>query len=94
FRVESVDPTGAGDCFQAAFILKLLEVLGKSAEPREGLETLTPDQLAEVLLYAQAAGALATMAPGALGALRADLLEMLIGEQRAEVMARTRITEL
>lgn len=56
FRVDAVEPTGAGDAFTAAFVSRMLE--------REWRGATSDD-----LRYAMAAGALATTRPGAMDGL-------------------------
>jgi fructokinase len=60
FSVESVDTTGAGDAFLAAFIHKICQ---KSLS-----ELAKPEFAHEVISYACAAGAIATTAMGAIAA--------------------------
>lgn len=56
FRVDAVEPTGAGDAFTAAFISRLIPTAWKDADVTD-------------LRYAMAAGALATTRPGAMDGL-------------------------
>ncbi|MCC7495631.1 MAG: carbohydrate kinase [Fimbriimonadaceae bacterium] len=60
FAVEAVDTLGAGDAFVAALLSRLVGRV---------LESLTAAELADLLRYANAAGALATLQVGALPAL-------------------------
>jgi len=53
FHVESVEPTGAGDAFTAAFIYRLIANSWRRADEDD-------------LMFAMAAGAIATMRPGAM----------------------------
>ncbi|ASC72219.1 Ribokinase [Halomicronema hongdechloris C2206] len=60
FAVPSQDTTGAGDAFLAAFLCQLLE---------RGWDSLKqPQQVAAIVAYASAAGALATCQAGAIAA--------------------------
>ncbi len=65
FGVESVDTTGAGDAFAAGFIATLLD----SADYEQALE------------FANACGALASMAPGARTAPTRERIEAFLDEQ-------------
>lgn len=56
FRVNAVEPTGAGDAFTAAFISRMIPTAWKDADVTD-------------LRYAMAAGALATTHPGAIDGL-------------------------
>lgn len=62
FPVEVVDTVGCGDTFVAAILLQLVE-----AEP--DLEDLTPEQLAAMVRFANAAAALTATGPGVMGSL-------------------------
>jgi sugar/nucleoside kinase (ribokinase family) len=62
FTVKSVEPTGAGDAFVAGMIAALVSL-------KAPLSTLTPDDLLVIGRRANAAGALATEAVGAMTAL-------------------------
>jgi fructokinase len=66
FRVDAIEPTGAGDAFTAAVISRLIE--------RDWTALTAPD-----VRYASAAGALATTRPGAMEAvpMRADIERFL-----------------
>jgi fructokinase len=61
FPVEVVDPLGAGDGFVAAMLRQLLK--------EKDLASLSPRRLQEILLYANAAGALTTQRIGVIPAL-------------------------
>jgi sugar/nucleoside kinase (ribokinase family) len=70
FAVDEIDPTGAGDCFSAAFIA--------------GLEVGWP--LGVVGRFANAAGALAVTQMGPMeGAPTRDQVDGLIGKQTANL---------
>jgi sugar/nucleoside kinase (ribokinase family) len=87
FKVEVVDPTGAGDAFCAGVIWKLLE-LGFSAGE---LSEAGGEELAELLLYGQAAGASACTAPGTTeGVTKAKVEELVEGQSRS-LLEKTRI---
>lgn len=58
FRVDAVEPTGAGDAFTAAFISRMIPTAWKDADVTD-------------LRFAMAAGALATTRPGAMDGLPA-----------------------
>ena len=62
YAVKTIDTTGAGDAFTAAFLDRLLQ---KKQEPGR----LTAAALAEYLAFANAAGSLATTRTGAIPAL-------------------------
>jgi len=87
FKVEVVDPTGAGDAFCAGVIWRLLE-LGLSAGelPEAGGE-----ELAELLLYGQAAGASACTAPGTTEGVSRARVEGLVEGQGRSLLEKTKI---
>ncbi|MDQ7025881.1 MAG: PfkB family carbohydrate kinase [Anaerolineae bacterium] len=62
YQVQSVDTTGAGDSFVAGVIVNLLEQMGDGAD----FEAVDYDKL---LLFANAAGAMATIGRGAIPSL-------------------------
>ncbi len=62
FSVPVVDTVGCGDTFVAAMLLQLVE-----AEP--DLEDLTPEQLTQMVRFANAAAALTATGPGVMGSL-------------------------
>ena len=60
--VDSVDTTGAGDCFMGAACFRLLK-------RREGLRDIGREELEDILRFACAAGSIATTRRGAIDAL-------------------------
>ncbi len=65
FRVEVVDPLGAGDGFVAAMLTQIMNSAGGVGE----LPTFGDNQLQEMMRYANAAGALTTQKIGVIPAL-------------------------
>jgi fructokinase len=90
FKVEVVDPTGAGDAFCAGVIWRLLE-LGLSASE---LSEAGGEELAELLLYGQAAGASACTAPGTTEGVSRDKVEELVEGQGRSLLEKTKIRSL
>lgn len=71
--VATVDTTGAGDAFVAALLAGILEDIGTA---------FTPGRLRGICRFANAAGALATTAPGAIPSLPdRDAVDRLLGAQ-------------
>ncbi|MEM1929748.1 MAG: carbohydrate kinase family protein [Thermofilaceae archaeon] len=85
FRVEVVDPTGAGDAFCAGVILGLLERGWRSEE----LARCDWSDVAQLLLLGQAAGAAACTAPGTTEGVLREKVEALIREQGADLLRAT-----
>ena len=88
--VEVVDPTGAGDAFCAGVIHELLR-------QKTGIEELTSqeaEQLAKMLLYAQAVGASACTAPGTTEGVSSQKVENLIKTQGYSILSDTTIKPL
>jgi fructokinase len=70
FVVDVVDATGCGDAFMAALLVRLLGAMaGKQGNRRGCLEALGASPLAEVIRYANAAGALTARSKGVMTAL-------------------------
>jgi len=74
FEVNVVDPLGAGDGFVAAMLFKLMQ---------EKKGTKLPDsRLREIMVYANAAGALTCMKPGVIPALPTAMeIEQFLSER-------------
>lgn len=87
FRVDVVDPTGAGDALCAGIIRKLIEHL----TPGGTLEDLGFDEILEILLYGQAAGAACVGAIGTTAGVTAEKVEHLLRDQGMDVLSRTSI---
>jgi len=64
FDVETIDTTGAGDAFWGAFLWKILE--GQRCITREQLAGLSTRMLDKAMVFANAAGSLATRMSGAI----------------------------
>lgn len=62
FRVDCVDTTGAGDAFWAAFLSRIIHRGGKS-------EDISDTEIREMLVYANAAGAISVTRSGAIPSL-------------------------
>ena len=83
FRVDAVDPTGAGDAFAAGFISQFLSNGITDAE-----------SLVRALLTAQAAGAAAVSKPGATQGVSPSSVRSLLEGQGREILENTRVTSL
>uniref|UniRef100_A0A7C2ZBR1 Carbohydrate kinase family protein n=1 Tax=Ignisphaera aggregans TaxID=334771 RepID=A0A7C2ZBR1_9CREN len=87
FKVKAVDPTGAGDAFQAGLIYSLATELGHM--DRDALENIDINTLSRAVLYAQATGAVCVTQPGATTAVSKENVEKLLSEQSSEVLSST-----
>ena len=90
YTVEVVDPTGAGDAFCAGIIHELL----RRKTGREEMASQDAEQLAKMLLYAQAVGASACTAPGTTEGVSSQKVENLIKTQGDSVLSDTTIKPL
>lgn len=81
FRVEVVDATGCGDAFCAGIIGHLAGIGGRAA--------LGADELAELLLQAQAVGASAATAVGCVEGVTATGVASILSEQGSTVRSQT-----
>jgi sugar/nucleoside kinase (ribokinase family) len=74
FKVNVIDPLGAGDGFVAAMLCQLM--------PEEKNAKLPDSRLREIMLYANAAGALTCTKPGVIPALpKAAEIEQFLSER-------------
>jgi len=90
FNVSVVDPTGAGDAFQAGFIYKLIEFLRDNLSSEEIERINDIEMLSRILLYAQAAGAVCVMAPGATTNVSRNSIENLLSKYGQKILRDTR----
>jgi fructokinase len=82
FRVKTLDPTGAGDAFCAGFIRKTVQHL--RGAPAQGLDW-TDEELAGMLLEAEAAGAACVTGVGTTSAVKRETVDALLAAQMARV---------
>lgn len=93
FRVDPIDPTGAGDAFCAGAIKWLLDEFGD----RLGLTDpsgLPPDRLIDLLAFCQAVGATACMGIGTTSGVSVEGIKKLIEEQGSKVKDGSKIKDL
>lgn len=76
FRVNAIDPTGAGDAFCAGLIYKLIEDKGVP-----NISDVTKKELINALTFASAAGAIATTREGTTTAVNLRAITELIARQ-------------
>lgn len=87
FRVEEVDPTGAGDALCAGLIKALID---EGASPGQ-ISALEAESLKELMLRGQAAGAACVTGVGAATAVTRLMVESLIREQAARLLESTTV---
>jgi len=85
FKVNAVDPTGAGDAFQAGFIYSISTLI-RDKLSKETLEELDLETLAKLLLYAQAVGALCVTKPGTTTAISKNGVNDLLINQGEKIL--------
>ena len=91
FRVRVVDPTGAGDAFCAGIIHRLLTHIQKHDSRSLAL---TDDELIEVLLEGEAAGAVCVTAVGTTSAVTRQNVDALLDAQGSKVRGSVRIARI
>jgi sugar/nucleoside kinase (ribokinase family) len=90
FNVEAIDPTGAGDSMCAGTARKLLDII----EARRRLEDLNVQEAAEILLFAQAAGAACVGEIGTTTGVTTERVNRIIAEQGKAILSKTTFTNL
>lgn len=87
FKVDVIDPTGAGDAFCAGLLKKIYE----KEIRRSGLSNLKHDELIEMLLFAQAAGAACVGSIGTTTGVSLKRVVELLKSQGERVLSLTQI---
>jgi sugar/nucleoside kinase (ribokinase family) len=87
FNVEVVDPTGAGDAFDAG----VLYMIYRNNIDKKKLENLGIEELIEILIFAQAVGAVCVTMPGATTGVSKETVEKLLKHQYNDIRQNTRI---
>ncbi len=91
FQVETLDPTGAGDAFCAAFIRRIVQKI--QASTRVSLDW-TDQELADMLVEAEAAGAACVTGIGTTSAVTRKNVKSLLESQAAQVWKTLRFFPL
>lgn len=87
FNVEVVDPTGAGDAFDAG----VLYTIYRNNIDKKKLENLGIEELVEILIFAQAVGAACVTMPGATTGVSKETVEKLLKHQYNDIRQNTRM---
>ncbi|MCD6563695.1 MAG: carbohydrate kinase family protein [Thermoproteales archaeon] len=87
FKVDTIDPTGAGDAFSAGIIYKIIEYGIRR------IEDLSLDKAVEMLIYASASGASATLKEGTTEGVDKKTVNEIIEEQKEKILASLKIEE-
>jgi len=88
FKVEAIDPTGAGDAFSAGIIFSLMK---KNVRK---VEDLSAEDLKEVLMFAQASGAACVTGIGTTTSVTYENVNKLIESQGKSIMDSSKIYNL
>ncbi|MDA2936319.1 carbohydrate kinase family protein [Patescibacteria group bacterium AH-259-L05] len=83
FEVDWVDPTGCGDAFCAGVIYKLIE-WGKYTD-------FIQEELVEMLTFAQACGAAASLKPGCTTGVTKENVETILKDQKDNLLSNTTV---
>jgi len=87
FKIDVVDPTGAGDAFCAGIIYKLTRIYGEKL-PLVDVRRIPPETLGEITLFAQAVGAAACTAPGTTAGVSMRKVEELVSSQGRDILRK------
>jgi sugar/nucleoside kinase (ribokinase family) len=90
FKIDPIDPTGAGDAFCAGILSGLIERF-KTRE-RVDVEALSPKDVREIVLLGQAVGAICCTGVGSTEAVSWEAVSQLIEDQGEHVRNSTQIT--
>ena len=82
FDIRFVEPSGCGDAFCAGVIHQLMQI-GKS------IDTMSPAELSQTLLWGQALGAAAATEVGCVAGVTASRVHELIETQQARILQET-----
>ena len=88
FKVPVVDPTGAGDALCSGMIKGLIRAIGKK---RRELSDLSADELTQILLEGEAAGASCVTMVGTTTAVTEANVKKLLKEQGPEIRSQVKI---
>jgi fructokinase len=89
FNVEVVDPTGAGDAFSAGVIYSLLE-----RKSFETISNITIEELEEILMFGQAAGAACVTGIGTTTSVTRENVASILSLQGEQVLDSTEVFEV
>jgi len=91
FKVNVIDPTGAGDALVAGTMFKLLQ---QGIRKGKGVDDLDVDSVIKVLQYGQASGAACTTEIGTTPGVTKKNIDKIIKEQGTEILNSTKIVNL
>jgi len=87
FEVEVIDPTGAGDAFCAG----LIKFIADRRLSKDELANLSVEEYAEMLLFAQAAGAACVEAIGTTTGVKLERVTQLLESQGEKILSSTAV---
>ncbi len=83
FDIKCVDPSGAGDAFCSGILFKLIN------DPEREIASKEAKEITDILMYGQAAGAIACTEPGTTSAVSPDAVEEIIEKQKDGIEEKT-----
>ncbi|RLE69076.1 MAG: hypothetical protein DRJ34_01650, partial [Thermoprotei archaeon] len=87
FKVNDIDPTGAGDAFCAGIIYKIIS-------KKYRLNEIGVRDFKEILVFASAVGASATTEEGTTEGVKINFIQKIIKEQEQRILQNTKIKEI
>ena len=87
FEVEVIDPTGAGDAFCAG----LIKFIADRRLSKDKLANLSMEEYAEMLLFAQAAGAACVEGVGTTTSVKLERVTQLLESQGKKILSSTAV---
>ncbi len=91
FKVQAIDPTGAGDAFTSGLVYKILEI---EREKLFNLRKLDKDQLLPLLIFGEAVGAACVMNVGTTAGIIRNKINKIFRNKAKKIFEKTDIKKM